>query len=170
MAGLTNYPHRVSQLRDVEKALRKQKWFAQDWKVSLSLWPNDEKPTCAMFQLYRKGWFNEDTCGIHIETWLTDAPIEAQKIPVLMHVLHRKTFPGGEDANAVSKPLVNDPVVQRMVKEWKGYKLGAGGMTPFRANKKFTEENVVAGLIAEFEKTRTIGDHVDTQIAKLRKS
>lgn len=162
-----SYPHRINQLKEVERELRKQDWFSKDWKILIELWPNKNQPSCAMFQLFKKGWFNEDTCGIHIETWLTDHPIDQQKIPVLMHVLHKKTFPGGHDADAVSKPLVNDPDVKKMVKDWKGYKLGKGGMTPFRANKGFTEDNVVLGLIQEFSKTQEIGDYVDKYLGRL---
>lgn len=162
-----SYARRLAQFKELETKLRSQKWFSKDWKILTALWPNDSQPTCAMFQLFKKGWFNDDTCGIHIETWLTDQPIEQQKIPVLMHVLHKKTFPGGQDANAVSKPLVGDPEVRKMVKAWKGYKLGDGGMTPFRANKKFTEGDVTNGLAAEFAKTQEIGPYVDKYIGQL---
>lgn len=162
-----SYPNRLALLKTLEAELRRQTWFGPDWKILTALWPDDVQPTCAMFQLFKSGWFNDDTCGIHIETWLTDAPVEEQKIPVLMHVLHKKTFPGGQDANAVSKPLVHDPDVQKMVKGWKGYKLGNGGMTPFRANKKFTEDTVVGGLAAEFGKVQEIGWYVDKYLAQL---
>ena len=155
-------------MQSVDATLRKELWFeAGKWKTLVQLWPSPEAPTCAMLQLYKDGWHNEDTCGVHIETWLLDGPVENQKVPVLMHVLHRKTFPGGQNADALSKPLLEDAEVQKLVKSWRGYKAGKGGMTPFRANKALKEDSVVQDLVTELNKVQAIGMYVDRYLAAI---
>jgi hypothetical protein len=167
---MATFPELIALLQQVEAGLRQCPWFSDKWRIDVCLSPDEVNPTCVALQLYKANWFNEDLRGVHFETWLSPQPLAIQQVPMVLHVLHKKTFPGGKDCDAFSKPFVNDPAVKTLVGSWAVYKLNNGGMTPFRAYKQFNEHNLVPSLVQEFTRVIAVAPHIDKYLAALPKA
>src|SRR3989344_2185000 len=84
----------VERFRKVERKLQATPWFAKDgWLVSVHGFPK-VKPEFVTFHVFKKHWFNEDTRGIHIESFLAIDRKKAKNSYVTIHVLHHAKIPG----------------------------------------------------------------------------
>lgn len=116
----------------IEKSLKAKPWFKKEkWLASVHGFPRG-KPEFVTFHVFKKHWFNEDSQGIHIESYLAIDPKKRKKSYVTIHVLHHALVPGTKlKRTVISQPFVDE--VFKEVSSWPGYKFRAGkyGTQPF---------------------------------------
>src|SRR5262249_29481026 len=141
--GLENYFYRsysvegsleevLTIFKNIEKRLKAKPWFKKDrWLVSHHPFPR-VNPDAVTLHVYKKHWFNADTRGIHVETFLYLDPKKRKKSSVHVHLFHEDRIPGTQwKRKAVTQPVVD--AIYAEVSSWPGYKFRAGkyGLQPF---------------------------------------
>jgi hypothetical protein len=161
----------IKKLKSVELKLKSKAWFKKDkWIVSVHGFPKT-KPQFITFHVFKKNWFNEDSQGIHIESFLAIDPKKRKKSSITIHVLHHAKIPGTN----LKRTLIAEPFVDAIfdeVKKWDGYKFRAGkyGTQPFTKNLDGSSANFEDELFFETERMcKYLGPHVDNAIKQALK-
>ena len=71
------FQHYHSEFQKQAKNFKAQKWFTDQWKISVNLNKHDQP----YLTLRMKNWDE----GIHFESWITGADLERNTIPVAFH-------------------------------------------------------------------------------------
>lgn len=155
--------------KKVKLALEARPWFKREkWQVSYHPFPST-KPEAITLHVFKKHWFNADTRGIHIESFLYLDPKKRKKSSVHIHLFHEDKVPGTKlKRMAVSKPVVD--AIQREISSWKGYKFRAGkyGLQPFTKELNGRSATFADELSAELEKLcRYAGPRIDEVLEKI---
>ncbi len=158
----------LRRFKAVEKALKAQPWFKKEgWMISVHGFPAT-KPDGVTFHLFKKHWFNEESGGIHVESYLSLDSRKQKDTYVTIHLLHLATIPGTK----VKRIEFSTPVVNKLFKEvsgWKGYKFRAGkyGTQPF-TRKLTTGSGFEAELAEEVTRiARAFGPVIDEILSEL---
>lgn len=143
----------VKKFKRVEAKLKSKPWFKRDkWIASVHGFPKD-KPEFVTFHVFKKHWYNEDSQGIHIESYLAIDPKKRKKSYITIHVLHHPKIPGTNLKRAViAQPFVD--AVYGEVKKWEGYEFRAGkyGTQPFTKILDGTDEDFEEILSVEVQR------------------
>lgn len=156
----------LKRFQIVEKSLKALPWFKKDgWLTSVHPFPRT-KPDGVTFHLFKKHWFNEDSGGIHIESYLALDPKKQKKTYLTIHVLHHALIPGTKIKRmAISKPFVDG--ISAEVKSWKGYAFRAGkyGQQPFTKFLDATRAGFEEELTSELSRMcKVLGPAMDEAI------
>jgi len=154
--------------KKVEAAMKAKPWFKKDkWQISYHPFP-DRNPDAVTLHVFKKNWFNEDTRGIHIESFLYVDPKKRKKSSVHVHLLHEDQIPGTKlKRMALSKPIVD--AIYKEVSSWPGYKFRAGkyGLQPFTKELDGKNPKFAAELTTELERLcKYLGPEIDAVLEK----
>lgn len=160
----------IGVFKEVEAKLKAKPWFKKDkWMVSYHPFPS-KKPDAVTLHIFKKHWFNEDTRGIHIESFLYLDLKKRKKSSVCIHLLHEDEIPGTKLKRiAVTKPFVD--AIYDEVKTWPGYKFRAGkyGLQPFSKELNGLSPKFGDELAIEIEKLcKKLGPEVDQALKELK--
>jgi hypothetical protein len=133
-----------SKFKSVEMSLKTKSWFKKDkWQTSVHPFPK-KNPSGITFHVFKKHWFNEDSDGIHIESYLDLNPKKQKSTYLTIHLLHKDLIPGTKIKRAeLTKPIVD--AAYETISNCEGYKFRAGkyGQQPFTFS--------IDGTSADFE-------------------
>lgn len=156
----------AKKFQSVQTQLQKNSWFKKEgWIISTHPFPKT-KPDGLTFHIYKKNWFNEDSLGIHIESFLYLDSKKRKKSYITLHLLHHDQIPGTKLKRAhLSKPIVDQ--IYDEVSSWDGYAFRAGkyGLQPFTKTLDGTSDEFESQLVAEVSKVcKVVGPAVDAAI------
>jgi hypothetical protein len=159
------------KFNSIEAQLRSKSWFKKDkWIASMHGFPKT-KPEFVTFHVFKNNWFNDDSQGIHIESFLAIDPKKRKKSYLTIHVLHHAKIPGTN----IKRKTVAEPFVDAVfdeVKTWPGYKFRAGkyGTQPFTKLLDGTSDDFEDTLATEIERMcKYLGPQVDKAIKQALK-
>ena len=168
-ADWSNY---FTLLKDVERALHRQKWFDGSWGTVCKTWPDRPHPR-GILLLFRKDWIAGSIDGvpypalIHFKTRITQSDIDAKTIRIGLHVetnqkdhgINRVTFMGEFLARAGNR-----------VASWPGYVVKPRHyQKPFHTRVPWTDKMLAQVLLEEFGRAQQVADAIDEAIMASRK-
>ncbi len=161
----------VKKFKRVEAKLKAKEWFKRDrWIASVHGFPK-ERPEFVTFHVFKKHWYNEDSQGIHIESYLAIDPKKRKKSSITIHVLHHAKIPGTNlKRTVIAQPFVD--AVYGEVKKWEGYKFRAGkyGTQPFTKILDGTDEDFEDILLVEVQRMcLKLGPEMDKAIQQSKR-
>ena len=155
----------IKQLKTAMRQTRREDWFDKNWKLRFTE-PDDGGTHWAGIQLARKGWFNEEGLGIHIETWVAEKQMPSKQLPFVLHVLHQETFPGTDKntrdfMNAWRE--IQEPA--ELITGWRGYK--AGRIKPLGGKRRYDPADFSSTIVEEFTRLHVLGVYVDQVLKQI---
>lgn len=157
------------KFKKVENALMEKVWFNKDkWIISTHLFPKKD-PAGVTFHVFKEHWFNQNSHGIHIESYLYFDSKKQKKSYLTIHFLHEDTFLGTKVKRIeLTRPIIDE--VYEVVSAWPGYKFRAGkyGQQPFTLNLDGTSPNFETELTKEVVKLcKLLGPLIDKKLKSL---
>lgn len=159
------------RFKKVEKILMSKPWFsAEKWIISQHPFPKN-KPDGVTLHVFKKNWFNDESLGIHFESYLDLDTKKQKKTYVTLHALHYDKFPGSEiDRKKFSQPLVDE--IYDEVSSWEGFNFRTGkyGLQPFTKFLDASNADFEVDLADEFERLcKILGPRIDKTLKSLLK-
>ena len=154
-------------LRQLEKALKTAPAFDERWQTEVSFYPAEGKANNVSIKLYKSGWFNDISDGIHFETWFGKADIKRQAFPIALHVEASK------DKTGLQRGVFNQHVLDKagtMIAKWEGYTTSPKSYQLIIARLPYEPETLVSRLETEYRRMMSLADIIDEAIVAATES
>lgn len=158
-----------NKFKKIENLLSDKAWFKKDeWLISTHSFPR-KNATGITFHIFKSHWFNENSNGIHIESYLDFNPKKQRKAYLTIHFLHDDFIPDTKIKRIdLTKPIIDK--IYDTVACWPGYKFRVGkyGQQPFTYSIDGTSVEFENVLIKEATKLcKLLGPLIDEQLLNL---